>query len=208
MYRAEVLEKVPVVQHFWFGGVLGWRKATIDDETTTGQLVHPFKGEQLPSTGDSMAEEERAAVDELDNIRERDEGTVAPWALPQLSGRGSPNRSSPTSTAPPSRLGSTSTTPAPATGTAPKPFTPPTLFPSLRRKSSLSLSHLAGAEPEPEREDGEGEEAKGGRGTVAEEGGAAASSSPFGVLGKASLGGGSGGGGGSSSAAGGGRTSS
>lgn len=196
MYREEVLKKVPVVQHFWFGGVLGWRKATVAED---GSLVEPFRGPTMESTGDHLEEEDKEAVEQLDQVRERDEGTVAPWALPSLSGSGhnSPVRNN--SAAPRSRhtsdnssssnTSSSNGTPPnlSATGTpippryspsnsapAPQPFAPPALFPLKRRGSLLGLG-------------AQGNEEESDEGTVAEEGGAAAASSPFGVLGKASL---------------------
>ncbi|GAA5833015.1 hypothetical protein JCM11251_006480 [Rhodosporidiobolus azoricus] len=76
LYRSEVLQRLPVVQHFRFGAVLHWVDATT--------------GEQLPSSGDGLSEEERAALDATLDRRERDVGTVAPWALPSLSGAQAP----------------------------------------------------------------------------------------------------------------------
>jgi len=196
MYREEVLKKVPVVQHFWFGGVLGWRKATVDEG---GNLVDPFKGPTMESTGDHLEEEDKELVEQLDTVRERDEGTVAPWALPSLSGPGQNSPIRPNSAAPISRHTSTTSiastsssssngtpnhstngTPipplySPTSAPSPQPFVPPALFPLKRRPSLLSMSAQGNGE-------------NGGDGTVADEGGAAAASSPFGVLGKASLG--------------------
>ncbi|KAK4698913.1 hypothetical protein P7C70_g7356, partial [Phenoliferia sp. Uapishka_3] len=162
MYRAEVLEKVPVVQHLRFGGVLGWRRHG--------------DGEVMQSSGDGGdggGEEEGAFK------RERDESTVAPWALPSLSGSQPPTRQGSGSSTHSHHTGSTPPPLIPTTSNntkvpSPKPFVPPALFPSPRRKSRLSFSsHAAGT--------GTGEE------TVGSEGGAAASSSPFGVLSKPSL---------------------
>lgn len=181
MYRDEVLKKVPVVQHFWFGGVLGWRKATV---TASGELEKPFEGDTMESSGDSMEEEEKQVVEQLDSGRERDEGTVAPWAIPSLSGTSSGSNSPIASAAPLSRHSSVSSslagTPYPSTSARaspqPQPFNPPTLFPPKRRNSLLSLGTASS-----------GDDAQ--KGTVADDGGAAASSSPFGVLGKPNLGG-------------------
>ncbi|ORY74088.1 hypothetical protein BCR35DRAFT_144601 [Leucosporidium creatinivorum] len=197
MYREEVLKKVPVVQHFWFGGVLGWRKATVNEQ---GNLVDPFQGPTMESSGDHLEEEDKEAVEQLDSVRERDEGTVAPWALPSLSGSGhnSPVRNN--SAAPRSRHTSSTSSSSSSNGTPshsttgtpippryspsnpsppPQPFVPPALFPLKRRGSLLGMGNGEQSAP-----------ATGGgmEGTVAEEGGAAAASSPFGVLGKASLG--------------------
>lgn len=195
MYREEVLKKVPVVQHFWFGGVLGWRKATVAED---GNLIDPFQGPTMESSGDHLEEEDKEVVEQLDTVRERDEGTVAPWALPSLSGSGhnSPVRNN--SAAPRSRHTSTTSSSSNSsssndtpnhstTGTpipprysptnpslSPQPFVPPALFPLKRRGSLLGMGAL-------------GNEENGVEGTVADDGGAAAASSPFGVLGKASL---------------------
>lgn len=150
MYKEEVLKKVPVVQHFKFGRVLRWRRA--GDEV------------DLESSGDGIEEEEEQEDEKLVSGRERDEGTVAPWALPSLSGTIPPRRSpvpSPLATATGRQLPTSTST----TTTVPKPFVPPALFPGGNRSPS-SLSN----------------------GTVGEQGGAAASTSPFGVLGKVGTG--------------------
>lgn len=137
MYRAEVLEKVPVVQHVRFGGVLAWRRHG--------------SGEPMSSTGDHLDADARRGEDEVGFKRERDEGTVAPWALPSLS-----------------HIEPMVPTPARNGQPSPKPFVPPTLFPIKRRPSLLSNNA--------------------GDATVGEAGGAAAASSPFGVLSKPTLG--------------------
>lgn len=157
MYREEVLKKVPVVQHFWFGGILAWRDART--------------GEPLPSTGDGVELPEDEVKEEVFH-RVRDEGTVAPWALPSLSGT-TPPSDSPALSHTTSAVSSTSSlaglrqgsSPSPIPGAVvPQPFVPPAIFPKIaRRASRLSISESAG-------------------GTVGNEGGAAAASSPFGVL--------------------------
>ncbi|BGP17827.1 hypothetical protein JCM10213_008373 [Rhodosporidiobolus nylandii] len=77
LYCSEVLQRLPVVQHLRFGEVLRW----VDAKT----------GERLTSSGDGLCDEERETLtSELDQ-RERDSGTVAPWALPSLSGVQTPD---------------------------------------------------------------------------------------------------------------------
>ncbi|GAA5934681.1 hypothetical protein JCM3775_002027 [Rhodotorula graminis] len=177
MYRAEVLAKVPVVQHCRFGDVaLRW--------------VDRDGGDELPSSGDGR--EEDAGDDGL----ERDEAglaqgiTPAPWAATSgaLDGGVRP-------LPPPSRLGASTTistssssssrSPSssafarrqhpptfplpPSTSSAPRTsFQPPTLFPSR-------APHTA---PPP----------RSTTTTVADQGGAAAASSPFGALPRVGLG--------------------
>lgn len=162
MYREEVLKKVPVVQHFWFGGILAWRDART--------------GEPLPSTGDGVELPEEEVKEEV-FLRVRDEGTVAPWALPSLSGI-TPPSDSPALSPSASALSTSSLSglrqgsapsPAPAT-TVPQPFVPPAIFPKMtRRASRLSISESSVP-------------------TVGDEGGASAGSSPFGVLQSATAG--------------------
>lgn len=178
MYRAEVLHKVPVVQHFYFGDVLAWRRY---------DPALPFQGDVLPSTADHMDEQERALLDETDDAarRERDEGTVAPWALPSLSGTGNGTG---TSAAPVGRM-QQGNSPG---RLEPRPFQPPTLFANRRRPSSplATATTVASVGPEERRDhkwDGASDEKPRERETVASQGGAAAASSPFGVLNKASL---------------------
>lgn len=204
MYSVEVLQKVPVVQHFWFGGVLGWRKAG--------------SGEDLPSSGDALSEEDREAqagegsrspdepLDRVDNVN-----VVAPWKLPSLSGTALPPTghgsgvqlpSMTTVSGPPSRGGGTTTNlpfsrqgvapstsyPGPAAPTpAPKPFLPPALFATRQRRSSLSREIRPEQAEQAETGAGHGVGMTQGlmRDTVQ---GAAASSSPFGVLSSATAG--------------------
>lgn len=84
LYRAEVLQRLPVVQHLRFGAVLRWVRAG-----STSTLTSP-EPEPLPSTGDDLAPAARAALDTALDRRVTDEGTVAPWAIPSLSGETPP----------------------------------------------------------------------------------------------------------------------
>ncbi|GAA5990186.1 hypothetical protein JCM10908_005863 [Rhodotorula pacifica] len=189
MYKVEVLSKVPVVQHCRFGEMgMRW----IDKET----------GETLPSSGDGRADDEDGDEVAGGNLL-ADDGPVitpAPWARDGTS--------APTSSAgdrhplpPTQRLGTSTTVstqyssaharrqhpttfplaPTSASpGIRPVSFAPPTLFPprgagpTTQIRSSASTSACAS--------NGE---------TLVEQGGAAASSSPFGVLPAAKLGSGS-----------------
>ncbi|BGP49724.1 Serine/threonine-protein phosphatase 2A activator 1 [Rhodotorula kratochvilovae] len=171
MYRAEVLAKLPVVQHCRFGALaLRW----VDKES----------GEELPSSGDGRADDEGepAGAGEGD-AADAPVITPAPWAAHGAPAAGA---GSVRPLAPPTRLGpgttastlSAHTTAAftrrqhPLTAPlppAPRSFAPPPLFPPRG----------GGA---PWREGG----------TVADLGGAAAASSPFGVLPRVGLGAGAG----------------
>lgn len=77
LYRSEVLHRLPVVQHLVFGSYFRWVRAGTADEV-------------LPSSGDGLDEDEKKQLDEMLNQRVTNEGTVAPWALPALSGEMSP----------------------------------------------------------------------------------------------------------------------
>jgi hypothetical protein len=140
MYKEEVLKKVPVVQHFRFGSILGWRKKGT--------------GEEMSSSGDGNEGEGDEGNGDSPLQRESSEGTVAPWALPSLSG----------TTAPPYAGLAFSRQPSLPT-TAPRSFNPPAPFPA-RRASLLGQSEVHVSAD----------------GTIAGEGGAAASTSPFGIL--------------------------
>lgn len=63
------------MQHLVFGAVLRWVRAGATDGA-----------EQLPSTGDGLDPAAQLALADVLDQRVRDEGTVAPWALPALSG--------------------------------------------------------------------------------------------------------------------------
>lgn len=195
MYKVEVLQKVPVVQHFWFGGVLGWRRA--------GTGAGPGTGEELPSSGGGEEAEGGEGVQDEPLGRCGAEEVVAPWKLPSLSGTTPPLPTPRTASsggcvasasAPPSRTPSSSSsstrqrvspesTIASSIPTAvPRPFVPPALFPDRRRRSSLNQELLPASDVSTAGGAARrGVESEGGR-TVAEEGGAAAVGSPFGVL--------------------------
>lgn len=74
MYQAEVLEKHPVVQHFWFGGILPWTKAGT--------------GQKLPSSGDKMLKDvDDNSDNEDDQPKNWQASTQAPWAKPATAQR-------------------------------------------------------------------------------------------------------------------------
>ncbi|GAA5969571.1 hypothetical protein JCM8115_003078 [Rhodotorula mucilaginosa] len=77
LYKHEVLDRLPVVQHFRFGPVLRWALPA-----TTDSL--------LPSTSDDLTDEELEALNATLDRRVTADGTVAPWALPTLSGNSTP----------------------------------------------------------------------------------------------------------------------
>ncbi|GAA5894242.1 hypothetical protein JCM6882_007610 [Rhodosporidiobolus microsporus] len=150
LYRSEVLQRLPVVQHFRFGAVLRWLDAAT--------------GDALPSSSDGLSEEERQALDATLDKRERDVGTVAPWAIPSLSGTQTPEEiltrlpspavgssSRPTTpkdeSAPPSPVTPSST----GSGSpVPRPYSTPHRL-GQRRMSRLSISESAdGGEEEKE----------------------------------------------------------
>ena len=113
MYEEEVLKKVPVVQHFWFGGLLGWRKAGT--------------GEVLESSGD-----EKEVVEEVVEGT-KEEGTRAPWA--DSSAIPSQPLRLPTTTLPPTRR-----TAQPYTASrVPQSFNPPPLFPPTSSRSGSAI---------------------------------------------------------------------
>lgn len=147
LYRHEVLDRLPVVQHFRFGPFLRWMRTGTE--------------EALRSSGDGLDEAERAALDDTLDQRERGEGTVAPWALPALSGELPPDQAlarlptpvSPKASRPPSLHADESSAPASPVALAadlPKPASPPSPVPTPyssghsglgpRRTSRLSVS--------------------------------------------------------------------
>lgn len=76
LYKHEVLDRLPVVQHFRFGPVLRW--------------ALPEGASLLPSTSDDLTDEELEALNATLDRRVTADGTVAPWALPTLSGNSTP----------------------------------------------------------------------------------------------------------------------
>lgn len=106
------------------------------------------------STGEGMESggDGRGEEEMVEGAREGVEGTVAPWSIPSLSGIASPS----ISTAPLNRQTSTSVTGSSVA--PPQSFAQPVLFPPRSRSQLGSTS------------------------TVSDAGGAAANSSPFGVL--------------------------
>ncbi|KAM0786358.1 hypothetical protein ACM66B_001829 [Microbotryomycetes sp. NB124-2] len=185
MYREEVLKKLPVVQHFWFGRVLGWR------EYVAGGPA--FQGPVLESSGDRLSPDEKDTIEEVDQMRERDEGTVAPWALGNLTSQGIMTGAPPTRTrhSPLSSSSSSSSSATPSYTVSgpstsrqgynePRPFSEPALFPKRRSSSSL-------APPSPSPSSTSSLQTPSASSTVADQGGAAAQTSPFGVLNSAKL---------------------
>ncbi|GAA5981306.1 hypothetical protein JCM11641_005638 [Rhodosporidiobolus odoratus] len=187
MYKVEVLGKVPVVQHFKFGKGLGWK----DWES----------GEELPSTGDGRdddaeQEQEAAAAGSGPLGMEGPLIAPAPWASSSSSSSPSTSSSVPTirphaSSSHSSLRTSISTSTSSTTSSSfsrrqnpasfPVPpsgrhtFSPPTLFPP-RRSFPTSTTFPGQRGP-----------ATTAKETLADQGGAAASSSVFGVLPKATL---------------------
>lgn len=160
LYKHEVLDRLPVVQHFRFGSVLRWSE--------------PGSSTPLPSTSDTLSDEELETLDATLDKRVMAEGTVAPWSLPSLSGDQKPDEileklPSPTlsrtasmtsaSSLPATRTGS----PSPKSRASPLPYsasspngngstmpplgTSPMRSPMQRRMSRLSICEMAGDEP-------------------------------------------------------------
>ncbi|GAA5900551.1 hypothetical protein JCM8208_000532 [Rhodotorula glutinis] len=130
LYRAEVLDRLPVVQHLRFGAVLRWTSAT--------------DGTDLPSTGDGLDPAAQLALDDVLDQRVRDSGTVAPWALPALSGEVPAGEMLERLPSPP---GSTSPSRSPGRRASPALGPPPPVVPypqggmlGSRRASRLSIS--------------------------------------------------------------------
>ncbi|GAA6058973.1 hypothetical protein JCM10212_001683 [Sporobolomyces blumeae] len=149
MYKEEVLNKVPVVQHLRFGALVRW--TSMDSE------------QDLPSTGDGKADDDD---DENDGTGTAFEEMTAPWVKPSPSQpstilpsgttvSSAAARRTPSSGLGPSRISATPRHPA--------TFAPPPLFPT---RTIPPRSSDAGST----------------RRTLADEGGAAAQSSPFGIL--------------------------
>ncbi|BGP56647.1 Serine/threonine-protein phosphatase 2A activator 1 [Rhodotorula sphaerocarpa] len=198
MYKVEVLSKVPVVQHCRFGDVgMRWT----DRDT----------GERLPSTGDGRADE----GEDGDALRDLDDAPVitpAPWARTDRDAHASAGTGSEAVRlfGAPERLGGSTTvsthysssaaharrqhpttfpvSPAMGATTRPTSFAPPPLFPprGAGPTTQVRSSASAAATGSGSRGTGDASEA-----TLAQQGGAAANSSPFGVLPPVSRGNGS-----------------
>ena len=133
MYEEEVLKKVPVVQHFWFGGLLAWRSVGT--------------GEVMESSGDG-----KEVVDEVVEGEVKMEGTKAPWATDSSAIPSQPLRL-PTTTLQSTRR----TAPSYTASRAPQSFNPPPLFPptsarsgsAIRQYSTLAESGSAAASSSP-----------------------------------------------------------
>lgn len=160
MYREEVLSKVPVVQHLRFGLLIRWTNR----ET----------GEELPSTGDGKEEgEDEENGDRNANEHEQAGFVKAPW----LHQGSAPTSNTTTSLRNPGLMTLSSaaakrtpyTVSSPGSTTKPTIFSPPTLFPSRTSGTSQRIPATFSA-------------SNTGRRTLADAGGAAAQSSPFGVL--------------------------
>ncbi|KPV74193.1 uncharacterized protein RHOBADRAFT_54046 [Rhodotorula graminis WP1] len=135
LYRAEVLDRLPVVQHLRFGAVLRWIDAS--------------NGAKLPSTGDGLDPAAQLALDDVLDQRVRDSGTVAPWALPALSGEVPAGEMLERLPSPPgSATGTSSPSRSPGRRASPAlgpPPPPPVSYPQggllgSRRASRLSIS--------------------------------------------------------------------
>ncbi|CEQ41521.1 SPOSA6832_03228, partial [Sporobolomyces salmonicolor] len=76
LYRTFVLHCLPAIQHLRFGPIFSWTSST------TGEAL-ASSADDLDLDSDEVARQ--ALLDSLDK-RETSEGTVAPWAIPTLSG--------------------------------------------------------------------------------------------------------------------------
>ncbi|GAA5879211.1 hypothetical protein JCM3774_003522 [Rhodotorula dairenensis] len=86
LYKHEVLDRLPVVQHFRFGPILRWALPGPGSSSSSVEL----EGTRLPSSGDHLTDAELEALDATLDRRVTADGTVAPWALPSLSGQSTP----------------------------------------------------------------------------------------------------------------------
>ncbi|GAA6003633.1 hypothetical protein JCM10207_003519 [Rhodosporidiobolus poonsookiae] len=174
LYTSEVLHRLPAVQHLRFGPVLRW-VSSLPPHTP------------LPSSADGLSPAALAALDDTLVGREKAEGTVAPWAVPGLSGAKTPEEvltrlpspigttavgsqpstpreghetsSAPSSPVSGSATGSprTPTTPLPLPPVVPRPYSAHRLGP--RRLSRLSISEsVGGADGEEDAGKGEAKE--------------------------------------------------
>ena len=99
----EVLRKVPVIQHFWFGGILSWR-----NQSNEAQMSSSGDGKEL------IEVEDQKIVEENNNLQ----STKVPWSV--LPNSATTSRSGPT-------LQNRTQAPWSAIG-VPRSFTPPEPF--------------------------------------------------------------------------------
>ncbi|BGP33528.1 Serine/threonine-protein phosphatase 2A activator 1 [Rhodotorula toruloides] len=150
LYRAEVLHRLPVIQHLHFGPFFRWTRAGT--------------GEVLPSSGDGLDDEEKKQLDEMLNQRVTSEGTVAPWALPSLSGEKTPSeilerlpspaRTPPRSASPEEQRRDSPPSPGSRTSSLPRPYSesPGGAALGRRRMSRLSISESLDQDERDERQ--------------------------------------------------------
>ncbi|GAA6017406.1 hypothetical protein JCM11491_006646 [Sporobolomyces phaffii] len=153
MYREEVLAKVPVVQHLRFGNLIRWTTRDVGEEL-------PSTGDGREDQGDDDAERDTTSLDGVDQG-----GFVkAPWLQAPVTGLASSSSNAPVLSAAAARRTPYSVSSAGSTS-RPTSFAPPTLFPTRQPARTIDRTVPLASQR-----------------TLAEEGGAAALSSPFGVL--------------------------